>query len=81
MNGRNRSSRPDVRNPVLTLPGAARLRRLSPLARLELRNILLEIRADAQVRADQCWSKHKAPMAAYWKCIAVYAGHIARVLR
>ncbi|MGK6324663.1 hypothetical protein ACMGDM_16490 [Sphingomonas sp. DT-51] len=42
---------------------------------------LRELRADAQVRADDCWRRHKAPMAAYWKVVSVYAGHVARVLR
>jgi hypothetical protein len=77
----DRSNLADVRNPILRLPSAQRLMRLSPLARAELRGVLLDIRADAQVRAEECWRKHKAPMAAYWKAVAVYSGHIARVLR
>jgi hypothetical protein len=78
---RSRSSHPHVRNPVLALPSVARLQSLSPVARAELRQLLLELRADAQVRADDCWRRHKAPMAAYWKVVSVYAGHVARVLR
>lgn len=76
-----RSARADVRNPILALPSAQRLTQLGPLARAELRGVLLEIRHDAQQRAEECWKRHKAPMAAYWKAVAVYAGHIARVLR
>lgn len=78
---RPRSSHPHVRNPVLALPSVARLQTLSPAARAELRQLLLELRGDAQVRADDCWRRHKAPMAAYWKVVSVYAGHVARVLR
>ena len=78
---RPRSSHPHVRNPVLALPSVARLQSLSPAARAELRQLLLELRGDAQVRADDCWRRHKAPMAAYWKVVSVYAGHVARVLR
>jgi len=78
---RPRSNHPHVRNPVLALPSVARLQSLSPVARAELRQLLLELRADAQVRADDCWRRHKAPMAAYWKVVSVYAGHVARVLR
>jgi hypothetical protein len=43
--------------------------------------LLLDIRQDAQVRAEKSWRSHKAPMAAYWKAVAVYAGHAARLLR
>lgn len=76
-----RARRADVRNPILALPAAARLSTLSPMARVELRMLLLDLRRDAQKRAEECWRRHKAPMAAYWKAVAVYAGHIARVLR
>lgn len=76
-----RARRAYVRNPILALPAAARLAGLSPSVRAELRMLLLDLRRDAQGRADDCWRRHKAPMAAYWKAVAVYAGHIARVLR
>ncbi|AOW24615.1 hypothetical protein AVM11_11600 [Sphingomonas melonis TY] len=78
---RARHARPEVRNPVLALPAAARLANLPPAARDELRALLLDLRRDAQVRAEECWRRHKAPMATYWKVVSVYAGHIARVLR
>jgi len=77
----DRARRADVRNPVLALPAATRLEGLSPALRAELRALLMDLRRDAQVRAEDCWRRHKAPMAAYWKAVAVYAGHIARVLR
>ncbi|SMF70623.1 hypothetical protein [Allosphingosinicella indica] len=76
-----RSNRAEVRNPVLALPSGRRLAMLSPLARAELRGVVIDIRADALTRAEQCWRKHKAPMAAYWKAVAVYSGHIARILK
>ena len=78
---RARHARPEVRNPVLALPAAERLTNLTPTMRNEMRALLLDLRQDAQVRAEDCWRRHKAPMAAYWKAVAVYAGHIARVLR
>lgn len=71
----------DRRSPVRGLPGMAQLRALSPEARTALRAILMSIRADAAARAQASWRKHKAPMAAYWKAVSVYAGHIARTLR
>lgn len=77
----DRSNRPDVRNPVLALPSAQALRDLPPAPKAALRAILMGIRLDAQAKAEKCWRSHKAPMALYWKVVAVYAGHIARVLR
>ena len=66
---------------LLALPAAQRVTSLPPEARAALRFLLLDIRADAQVRAEKCWRKHKAPMAAYWKAVAVYAGHTSRMCR
>lgn len=76
-----RSAQAIVRNPLLALPGAQRVASLPPEARAALRSLLLEIRADAQARAEKCWRTHKAPMAAYWKAVAVYCGHAARLTR
>lgn len=75
-----RSNLAEVRNPVLALPAAAQLQALEPSARLALRAVLLDLKADAAARAEKCWRTHKAPMALYWKCVSVYAGHIARAL-
>lgn len=74
-----RSNRAEVRNPVLLLP-AFRLLLDHPSSQ-HIASILHELQVDARDRADKCWSKHKAPMAAYWKAVAVYAGHLARALQ
>jgi hypothetical protein len=76
-----RSNRPDVRNPLLALPGAALIAALPPDSKAAIRQLLLDIHKDAGERAQQCWRKHKAPMAAYWKAVSVYAGHAARLAR
>lgn len=76
-----RSSTPDVRNPVLGLPGIDELRALPAECREPLRQVLMGIRADAQAKAQVSWRKNKGPMAAYWKAVGVYAGHIARAIR
>ncbi len=76
-----RASRAWVRNPMLALPGVAALRQLDPDVRATLRTILIDLAGDARCRAEESWRRHKAPMAAYWKAVAVYAGHLARVLR
>lgn len=76
-----RSSLATVRNPLLALSSTQALRSLPPDAREAMRALLLDIRKDAQARAEKCWRQHKAPMAAYWKAVAVYTGHTARLLR
>jgi hypothetical protein len=77
----DRSLRRDVRNPVLALPAAQRLLEAPADVRQLLRDLLLDLAADARVRAAECWRRHKAPMACYWKAVSVYSGHLARVLR
>lgn len=77
----SRSLRADVRNPLLALPSAQELANLGPEARAALRALLLDIRSEARRRAEECWRKHKAPMATYWKGVAVYANHTSRLLR
>ncbi len=57
------------------------MRALPPESRAALRALLRDIATDARVRAEKCWRTHKAPMAAYWKAVAVYAGHTARAIR
>ena len=76
----DRSSRAIVRNPLLAHPATAKLKALPDPARLAIRDLAREIAADARIRADKAWRTHKAPMAVYWKAVAVYAGHLARAL-
>jgi hypothetical protein len=77
----DRSNRREVRNPVLGLHAAKlALVELTPDEKSRLRRVLLAIRDDARERAQECWRKHKAPMAVYWKCVGVYTNHIARCL-
>lgn len=76
-----RSSRPDVRNPMLALPAARAIAELPPESRLALRILLLDLSRDARRRAEYSWRSSKAPMAVYWKAIAVYARYIAALLK
>jgi len=76
-----RSLRPSVRNPLIELPAAQQIQALPEDTRKHLRALLLDIRASAQAKAQHSWRFSKAPMAFYWKVVAVYAGHIARLLR
>lgn len=69
------------RNPMLQLPAVHAIRNLEPSVRLVLRALLLDLRSDARCRAEKSWRTRKAPMAAYWAAVSVYAGHLARLLR
>jgi hypothetical protein len=71
---------PEVRNPVLALPASARLLALDADSKAALRAVLIDLRDDARARAAECWKRHKAPMACYWKAVSVYANHLARLL-
>ena len=75
-----RSSRAEVRNPVLALPATRLLLELEPETRARLAAVLFQLAADARQRAERAWRSHKAPMAVYWKAVGVYAGHLARAL-
>lgn len=75
-----RSARAAVRNPVLALPAAEKILALEPECRKALAELLRELGADANAKAETSWTKGKAPMAAYWKAAGVYARHVARAL-
>lgn len=76
-----RSNKPEVRNPVLAYPSAAKAASMPPEAREWLILFLEDLRRDARERAAKAWKAHKAPMALYAKLIQVYSGHLIRVLR
>lgn len=81
MSDRQRSSQAEVRNPLLALPAAQHIKALPPEAQLALAALLRELSLDARERAEKSWRQNKAPMAAYWKAVSVYAGHLHRVAR
>jgi len=76
-----RSLSPEVRNPLMRLKAAQGLKSLSPEVRKALRSLLMELRAEANQKAEASWRSRKGPLAVYWRAVAVYAGHIARLLR
>lgn len=78
---RDRSALAVVRNPVLALPEAQELLALQPEVRQVLARLLRAISLDARQRATKCLRTHKWPMALYWKCVAVYSGHIAKIFK
>jgi hypothetical protein len=79
--GPARSLRPEIRNPLLELRAAEQIRALPPEARQALAVMLLDLSRNARERAEESWSRNKAPMAFYWKVVSVYAGHLHRFAR
>lgn len=76
-----RSSRPEVRNPVLGLPTAVEaLQSLDPQQRAALRIVLLAIREEARAKEAESYRKRKGPMVAYWMAAATYLKHTANAL-
>lgn len=69
-----------IHNPLLALPAISELQGLPAASRAALRAVMLDLARDASDRAEACWQRHKGPMAAYWKAVAVYAKHTARAL-
>ena len=53
---------------------------LPPSAREALAGALVDLRRDARKRAELQWRRNKAPMAFYWRVVAVYAGYLARAV-
>lgn len=76
-----RSSRPEVRNPVLRLPATQRLLALPPQVRADLADVFRDLGDDARVRAQESWRRNKDPMAAYWKAVGAYSTHLRRAIR
>jgi hypothetical protein len=76
-----RHARREVRNPILGLPAAARVKACPPEARALLAEILLDLSKEARAKAEYCWKTRKPPMAGYYAATAVVAKHIARVVR
>lgn len=75
-----RSSAPEVRNPLLALPAMAQLRQLPLAQRAPLAALLEELSTQAHTAAERSWRQRKGPMAAYWRAVGVYARHTARGL-
>lgn len=76
-----RSSRQEVRNPLLTLPAAQKILALSPEVREVLGDLLGELEHDCRARADHAWATSKPPMAFYWRVCSTYAGHLRKLVR
>ena len=77
----DRSKKAITRNPLLALPAALKIQALPRPAREALGALLLDLKRDSATRAEKAWRTHKAPMAAYWKAVAVYAGHTRKLCK
>ena len=76
-----RSSRAEVRNPVLALPAFKAIHNLPEPVKLALSDLLDNLSKDAEAKAQTSWLKKKGPMAVYWKCVAVYSKHVSRAIK
>ena len=70
-----------VRNPVLALPAVHAALALPDDQRAAIADIWSDVAKMSAAKSKECWAKHKAPMAVYWKFCAVWSGHIAKALR
>ncbi len=77
---KERSNRADVRNPMLALPEVQAFAALPDDSRKALRDALNAFSKACRERGNECWRRHKPPMAAYWKANAVNARHLAKAL-
>lgn len=66
-------------NPLTRLPAARAIGDLPEPARIALGALLRDLGADAERQAQEAWRRRKAPMAAYWRAVGVYARHAARL--
>ncbi len=67
-------------NPLLRLPAGRALQELPADMRAPLEAVLRELRAQADIEAENAWRRRKGPMAAYWRAVATYARHTAHAL-
>lgn len=74
-----RSSRPDVRNPVLRLPAAQELLALDRPTRLLLKRILRDLKRQCRDEERRAYATRKGPLTAYWMATGTYAGHLAAI--
>lgn len=73
------ANKPETQNPLLQLPAAKRIREKSPEFRREWKQLCLELAEQAVEKGDYNWKRRKYMNAAYWRVVAVYARHAARL--
>lgn len=82
MPGTPRSSRPEVRNPLLAIPEVqAEFASLSPEARKALENMLRAMSKVFHKKGDEAWARRKPPLASYYRANGVNARHLALAAR
>lgn len=69
-------------NPLLRLPAGRALAELpdTPEKRAVI-DLLLALRRQSDIEAENAWRRRKGPMAAYWRACSTYALHTARALK
>lgn len=67
-------------NPLPKLPAGKALLDLPPQDRACIEAVMRELRAQADVEAENSWLRRKGPMAAYWRAVSTYARNGAHAL-
>lgn len=67
-------------NPFLKLPAGRALLALPAADRARIEAVMRELRAQANIEAENAWRRRKGPMAAYWRAVSTYARHFAHAL-
>lgn len=67
-------------NPLLKLPAGRALLALPPEQRAPIEAVLRALREQANVEAENAWSRRKGPFAAYWRAVSTYSRHLAHAL-
>lgn len=76
-----RSSRREVRNPVLRLAATQTIiEDIPPDVRRLLGTLLRQLANQAAAEGEKCWGGGKAMMGAYWRVVSVYSRHIAHAI-
>jgi uncharacterized membrane protein len=76
----SRSSRREVRNPILALPAAQELLALPMEQRQILKRLLRQLKAQCREQEANAYARRKGPMVAYYMASGTVAGHIANVM-
>jgi hypothetical protein len=79
-----RSSRPEVRNPLLALPAARELAALlaeEPELARRVKRLALDLKAQCRANEAEAIRKRKGPMVSYWMSTGTWCRHLSALIR
>ncbi len=77
-----RSSRPEVRNPLLALPAAIELRELlaaNPELRATFKRLARQLKGQCREQEANAYARRKGPLTSYWMSTGTWSGHLANL--